>query len=178
MDWQPYLRNLSRHLLSNLDDEELQELRERHNVVDYLGRPPATCEWIQQTEARLGFKLPDSLTNFYQISDGWHSADGFPIGIANLLPVAELFLLSDCRMRELDIYRRYVTEQFDVPPFSKTVDVLENCVVLIDLDGNELGFVVRSLKLDDWPIVTYDPDGHGFRSYVGFADLMKDGMNY
>jgi len=178
MDWQPHLKNLSRHLLANLDDEDLHDLRENHDVVDHLGRPPASSESIQETQTRLGFTLPESLTSFYRASDGWQSADGFPVGIANVLRVSELFRLSDCRMRELDIYFRYVTQHFDMSLFSTPSNALENCVVIIDMDGNELGFAIRSQKMDDWPIVTYNPDGGDFELYAGFTDLMKDGLNY
>ena len=50
--------------------------------------------------------------------------------------------------------------------------------VIIDMDGNELGFAIRSQKMDDWPIVTYTPDGGDFELYADFTDLMKDGLNY
>ena len=71
MDWKPHLKNLSHHLIGNLDDEELQGLREHSNINDYLGRTPSKPECIENTENRLGFKLPDSLTSFYRTSDGW-----------------------------------------------------------------------------------------------------------
>ena len=56
--------------------------------------------------------------------------------------------------------------------------MLKRCLVIIDLDGNEIGFAVRSSDANDWPIVTYNPDGGGFEYYAGFIGLMEDGMNY
>ena len=81
-------------------------------------------------------------------------------------------------MRGLDIYANYATRTFDVAYFSDPENSMENCVVIIDLDDNELGFAVRSDKMDDWPVVTYNPDGGDFELYSGFIDLMKDGLTY
>jgi len=177
MEWQPYLTNLSRHLLAKLDDDEREALQEYHNITDYLGCSPAKIEHIEQAQVRLGFELPNSLKSFYLTTDGWHSSAGFPIGIANVLSVGELFQLSNCRMREKDIYTRYVEQNFGNTSFTETQNLLKNCVVIIDFDGNELGFAVRTDSLDDWPVVTYNPDGGDFETYPGFIELMKDGMN-
>ena len=178
MDWQLHLKSLSEHLLGNLDDDELDELRDHENITNYLGRTAAEPKLIQDAEKRLGFMLPESLRNFYLASDGLRNADGFPIGIANILSVTEIFLLSECPMRGLDIYANYATRTFDVAYFSDPENSMENCVVIIDLDDNELGFAVRSDKMDDWPVVTYNPDGGDFELYSGFIDLMKDGLTY
>ena len=176
MEWRSHLKNFSQHLIANLDEEELKELRELHNVEDYLGNPPANVEHIEQTESRLGFMLPDSLRSFYLTSDGWYSAGGFPIGLANVLPVAELSLLSNCKARELGVFATYVKHHLHRFSLESSAAPLENCVVIIDLDGNEIGFTVRSEQMDDWPVVTYNPDGGNFEFYDGFIALMRDGM--
>ena len=74
-------------------------------------------------------------------------------------------------MRELDIYANYVAKTFDHSAMSTTNTQLKNCVVIIDLDGNELGFTVRSAKMDDWPVITYNPDGGDFEFYAWFHRL-------
>ena len=176
MDWQLHLKTLSRNLLSNLDGDFLEILREE-GIRDYLGYPPATIAEIELAQTKLGFELPDSLKNFFLASNGLHSADAFPVGIANILPVTELYLLSTCNSRDLDLHEQYVTEHFG-ERLAATTTTLENCVVIIDLDGNEVGFVIRTKDLDDWPLVTYDPDGGDFESYSGFIDLMSSGLNY
>ena len=178
MEWNTHLKNLSLHLLGNLDQRELEHLRQYHEISDYLGYPPAVIEEIELAQNRLGFELPKSLTSFYLASNGFHSADGFPVAIGNILPISKIFLLSDCRSRELEIFETYVQQNFEDGAFPKLDCTLKNCVVIIDFDGNELGFSIRSVKLDDWPVVTYNPDGDDFESYPGFIDLMKDGLRY
>ena len=178
MDWQSHLKTLSVHLLGNLDNEEFQERRDQQNNVDYLGYSAAGLNLIRDAEKRLGFTLPESLRSFYLASDGWANADGFPVGIADILPVTEIFLLSDCPMRGLSIYANDAKHTFDGPYFSDPENSMENCVVIIDLDGNELGFAIRSDKMDDWPVVTYNPDGGDLELYPGFIDLMQDGLTF
>jgi hypothetical protein len=178
MDWQSYLVKLSRHLLANLDDDELEELRETASTNDYLGFPPASIELIEQAQHRLGFELPSSLASFYLASNGWQSADGFPVGKANILSVTELILLSDCHIRELDIYSIFVEQHFAGLSYGERNSKLENCVVIVDLDGNELGFMVRTDRKDDWPVVTHNPDGDDFETYSGFVELMKAGITF
>ena len=176
MDWQSHLQRLSAHLLGNLDKEELEDVRDYRNITDYLGRIASKPEKIDNTEDRLGFKLPNSLRSFYLVSDGFTNADGFPVGSANILSVSEIFLLSDCQMRDLGIYADYVVQTFGGSYFSSPDNTLKNCAVIIDFDGNELGFVVRSDNMDDWPVVTYNPDGGDFELYSGFIQLMEGCM--
>ena len=177
MEWQPLLDQLSRHLLGNLNEEDLQDLKEYENIDGYLGYPPATTELIELAENKLGFELPNSLRSFYLFSDGWHAADQFPIGIANVLPVSEIFLLSTCRMRCPEIYSDFVEQNYSDVIFPCSPEArLENCVVIIDLDGNELGFAIRTESSNDWPVVTYNPDGGDWETYTGFFELMSDGL--
>ena len=178
MDWQSYLGRLNQHLLAKLDHQELVDLQEAASIVDYLGYPPATINQIEETQIRLGFELPNSLKHFYIASNGWHAADGFPVGIANVLPVTELFLLSNCPMRVPEICSDSVEKYFGGLASENPINRLKDCVVIIDLDGNELGFAVRTESLADWPVVTYNPDGDGFEIYDGFVDLMKQGETY
>lgn len=178
MDWQSHLTSLSEHLLANLDDDELEELRDHEDIADYLGRMAAEPKLIRDAEKRLGFTLPESLRSFYLASNGLTNADGFPVGIANILSVTEIFLLSECPMRGLNIYASHAARTLDGKYFSDPENSMENCVVIIDLDGNELGFAIRSDRMDDWPVVTYNPDGGDFELYSGFIDLMKDGLTY
>lgn len=176
MEWRSHLKELSRHLVANSVGGELEQTR--NQSIDYLGFPPAKIEGIEQAQIRLGFELPRSLKSFYLVSDGWSAADGFPVGVANILPVAEISLLSSCQIRDLEIYANFVEQHVPDTPDSNHNQILENCILIIDLDGNELGFAVRTESLDDWPIVTYNPDGCEFEMYIGFFELMKIGLTF
>ena len=178
MDWHSYLPKLSHHLLANLEGEELEEASERASIIDYLGRPPSPTEQIEKAQFRLGFELPASLRSFYLVSDGWYSANGFPVGIANILSVSDLSLFVKCQTRELEIFSNYVQQNFGDSVCVGANSSLESCVVIIDFDGNELGFAVRTESIEDWPVVTYNPDGGDFETYNGFIELMKQGLTF
>ncbi len=80
----------------------------------WLGFAPATDTSIAAAESRLGVRLPQSLRNFYRVSNGWRQVSS---AIYEIVPIEELKFLKDadpdlfnmiedsCDLKELEYCR-------------------------------------------------------------------------
>jgi len=93
--WKKFLKRYSTELLA--DNSEI-EVDEEVYQSKWMGYEPATVTQIVEAEKRLCVNLPDSLRNFYLVTNGWRETGCF---IYNILSVEEIEWL---RIRDSDLY--------------------------------------------------------------------------
>jgi hypothetical protein len=114
-DWKALLSELSETVMSmeSFDETMLQfygvpELTDSDRESKWLGFPPASDSEIAETEARLGHELPQSLRDFYLVSNGWRQISDF---VYEIVPVQKLNWI-----REVDPeFCEIVEDSFDLP---------------------------------------------------------------
>jgi hypothetical protein len=84
-DWQPFLQEYSKALLA--DDGIRNQTASEAIESGWMGFEGASELEIQQSEARLGIRLPPSYRAFLCVSNGWRHASHF---IYDLLPDSEI----------------------------------------------------------------------------------------
>lgn len=93
--WRQFLNQYSAELLAdNSDIEVSQEVRQNQ----WMGYEPATEAQIIEAEKRLDISLPNSLRNFYLVTNGWRDTGYF---IYDILPVEEIDWL---KIRDSHLY--------------------------------------------------------------------------
>ncbi|MBV6623811.1 MAG: SMI1/KNR4 family protein [Rivularia sp. (in: Bacteria)] len=93
--WQQFLKRYSLELLA--DNSEI-EVDEEVYQSQWMGYEPATETQIVEAEKRLGISLPNSLRNFYLVTNGWRETGYF---IYDILPVEKIDWL---RIRDSHLY--------------------------------------------------------------------------
>ena len=100
--WRKFLNPYSIELLN--DDSEIEVSQEVYQS-QWMGYQPATETQIVEAEKRLGVSLPNSLRNFYLVTNGWRETGHFIYDILPLtLPINKLkgILASSVRSRNLN----------------------------------------------------------------------------
>ncbi len=82
--WRQFLNQYTRELL---DDNSEIEVSQEVYQSKWMGYEPATETQIIEAEKSLGVSLPNSLRNFYLITNGWRETGHF---IYDILPVEEI----------------------------------------------------------------------------------------
>ena len=93
--WQQFLKRYSIELLA--EDSEIEVDRQAYQN-QWMGYEGATETQIIEAEKRLGTTLPNSLRNFYLVTNGWRETGYF---IYDILPVEEIDWL---RIRDSHLY--------------------------------------------------------------------------
>ncbi|WP_414624075.1 SMI1/KNR4 family protein [Calothrix sp. CCY 0018] len=93
--WQQFLKHYSIELLDEYSNIEVDEEVYQNQ---WMGYEAATETQIVEAEKRLGISLPNSLRNFYLVTNGWRETGCF---IYDILPVEEIDWL---RIRDSDLY--------------------------------------------------------------------------
>lgn len=174
MEWWPILKELNEELLARVDPWDLETIRDAVPDPSWLGYPGASAAAVEEAEARLGLRFPETYRSLLDVSNGWQGAAGFPNGIASLLPVEALRWLREDRMREHERFREYLRERPELlAPGPTVVDLLDRLLLVGDCDGNELLLLVVSARTDDWPVIGWDPED-GFWQREGLEALFRD----
>jgi len=181
-DWKRQLKVLNSLLLAviadELDEPHYEYLAERPDPR-WLGGKPATARAIASMEERLGITLPDAYRAFFQASDGWVRADGFPHRLAELLDTPRVFWLGTDNRRDLAQFRelmRGLSHLFE-PPLASDDDPLDRVLCIGDFDGNECILYIVCDRTDDWPVVLWDPED-GARHRVSLVEVFRGELDY
>ena len=82
--WKKFLKRYSIELLSENSEIEVDE---EVYQSQWMGYEPVTESQIVEAEKRLGITLPDSLRNFYLVTNGWRETGYY---IYDILPVEKI----------------------------------------------------------------------------------------
>lgn len=100
--WRPFLERWSREWIGAHDPGQDRPLDPVAMRDGWLGFAPADPAAVAAAEARLGCRLPPSLREFLQVTDGWRDAGSF---VYRLAGAADLAWLKDTDDRHwIDVY--------------------------------------------------------------------------
>ncbi|MDX5563941.1 SMI1/KNR4 family protein [Streptomyces sp. ID05-04B] len=177
--WRPFLEQWSAEWIAGHDPEKDAPLAPEVVRDTWLGFAPASETEVAAAEARLGRRLPPSLRQFLQVTNGWRDAGNF---IYRLAGTAELEWLRDTDDRTwIEVWEDLAEDEDE------------------DEDGEdafgvqEAKILARSLRLSlegDAAVMLLDPDdvdedgewaaywlaswsGEGPERYGSFYDLMR-----
>lgn len=136
-----------------------------------LVRPPADITAIEQTEARLGHRLPASLRSFYQATDGLLQAG--PFG-ERVVPLAELGWMRETSEDLLDVWGALVTR--GVGEEDEDADRLLRVLQIGGNDEGDYWFLDPADGVDgEWAAYTWHPsDGSDPERHDSFAALLAN----
>lgn len=135
--WQEFLKHYSIELLADNSDIEVDE---EVYQSKWMGYEPATETQIIEAEKRLGVSLPNSLRNFYLVTNGWRETGHF---IYDILPVEEIDWL---QIRDSHLYGMACKHEKIPGPFNED----PNNEGLIEYRYQQGTQVKRSLAISSW----------------------------
>lgn len=116
-DWKTLLTQLSAAMIESEGLEFMEAVYSHFHIppltktdkeIPWLGFAPATDASIAAGESRLGLRLPESLRNFYRVSNGWRQVSS---SIYEIVPIEDLRLLKDA---DLDLFDM-IEDSCDLP---------------------------------------------------------------
>ncbi|MEU5089822.1 SMI1/KNR4 family protein [Streptomyces sp. NPDC021356] len=173
--WRPFLEQWSAEWIAGHDPEKDAPLAPEVVRDTWLGFAPASETEVAAAEARLGRRLPPSLRQFLQVTNGWRDAGNF---IYRLAGTAELEWLRDTDDRTwIEVWEDLAEDEDGEDAFGV----------------QEAKILARSLRLSlegDAAVMLLDPDdvdedgewaaywlaswsGEGPERYGSFYDLMR-----
>jgi hypothetical protein len=168
--WRPFLQRWSEEWIAGHDPERDRPLDQAVVRDGWLGFAPATAAEIAAAEARLGCRLPPSLREFLEVSNGWRDAGPF---IYRLAGTAEIGWLRDLDRLWIEAYGAAADQGLEDPEEGVTPLFERALQVSIDGDNAVLFLDPHEVNRDgEWAAYWLASWGSGPEPYDSFYDLM------